>query len=70
MWTLEARTQRSVTKLEPELLPQQVQAVLDQCSVGGHLREVKYTVSTSEGKDIDSRDSRKTFIILTFCLAL
>ena len=35
-------------------------------SVGGHPREVRGTVTPSEGKDSDSSDSRKTFIILIF----
>ena len=36
----------------------------DQHSVGGHPREVRWTVTPSEGKDPDSRDSRKTFTIM------
>ena len=42
----------------------------DQHSVGGHPREVRWTVTPSEGKDSDSSDSRKTFIILMFSLVL
>ena len=38
----------------------------DQHRVGGHPREVRGTVTPSKGKDPDSRDSRKTFIILMF----
>ena len=38
----------------------------DQHIVGGHLREVRWTVTPSKGKDSDSSDSRKTFIILMF----
>ena len=42
----------------------------DQESVGGHPREVRWTVTPSEGEDSDSSDSRKTFIILVFSLVL
>ena len=35
-------------------------------SVGGHPREVRWTVTPSKGNHSDSSDSRKTFIILTF----
>jgi len=38
----------------------------DKHSVGGHPREVRWTVTPREGKDCDSSDSRKTFIILMF----
>ena len=40
----------------------------DQYRVGGHPREVRWTVTPSKGKDsdTDSSDSRKTFIILIF----
>ena len=38
----------------------------DQHSAGGHSREVRWTVTPSEGKDSESNDSRKTFIILIF----
>jgi len=38
----------------------------DQHSVGGHPREVRWTVTPSEGSDTDSSDSRKTFITLMF----
>ena len=34
--------------------------------LGGHPREVRWTVTQREGKDPDSSDSRKTFIILIF----
>jgi len=60
---LEARTHRSKARLESELPPQQIR---DQHSVGGHPREVRWTVTPSEGKDSDSGDSRKSFIILMF----
>jgi len=60
---LEARTHRSRTRLEPELPPQQVR---DQHSVGGHPKEVRWTVAPNEGKDSYRSDSRKTFIILMF----
>ena len=36
----------------------------DQHSAGGHPREGRWTVTRSKGKDPDSSDSRKTFIIL------
>ena len=42
----------------------------DRHRVGGHPREVSWTVTPSEGKDSDSTDSRKTFFILMFWLAL
>ena len=35
-----------------------------QHSVGGYPREVRWTVTPREGKDSDSSDSRKTFIII------
>ena len=35
----------------------------DQHSVGGHPREVRWTVPPSEGKDTDSSDSRKTLFL-------
>ena len=38
----------------------------DQHSVGGHPREGRWTVAPSEGKDPDSSDSRKTYIIFMF----
>ena len=38
----------------------------DQHGLGKHPREVRGTVTPSEGKDSDSSDSRKTFIILMF----
>ena len=38
----------------------------DQDIVGGYFREVRWTVTPSEGKDSDRSDSRKTFIILMF----
>ena len=38
----------------------------DQHSVGGHHRQVRWTVTPSEGEDSDSSDARKTFIILMF----
>ena len=53
----------SRTRLESELPPQQVQR---PAQVGGHSREARWTVTPSKGKDSDSSDSRKTFIILTF----
>ena len=40
----------------------------DQHSVGGHPKEVRWTVIPSAGKDSDSSDSRKAFIILIFHL--
>jgi len=46
-------------KKESELPP-------GQHSVGGHPRKVRWTVTPSEGKDSDSSDTRKTFIILMF----
>ena len=38
--------------------------------LGGHPREVRWTVTQREGKDPDSSDSRKTIIILvlTCCI--
>ena len=38
----------------------------DKHSVGGHPGEVRWTVTPSEGKDSDSSNSRKIFIILMF----
>jgi len=38
----------------------------DQHSVGGHPRKARWTVTPSERKEADSRDSSKTFIILIF----
>ena len=38
----------------------------DQHRVGGHPREASWTGTPSEGKDSDSRDSRKAFILLMF----
>ena len=54
------KTHRSRTRLESELPRQQSR---DQHSVGGHPREV------GDGKDSESRDSRKTFICI-FSLVL
>jgi len=61
MWTLEVRTQRNRTRLESELPPQQVQrsAQCWRASEGGEV-----TVTPSEGKDSDSSDSTKTFILI------
>ena len=42
----------------------------DQRRVGGHPREMRWTVTPSKGKDSDITDSRKTFIILIFLHAL
>ena len=36
----------------------------DQHAVGGHPREVRWTVTPREGNDSDSSDSRKTFTII------
>ena len=36
---------------------------IDHTHVGGHPKEVWWTATPSKGKDTDSRDSRKTFII-------
>ena len=41
----------------------------DQHSVGHH-REVRWTVTPREGKDSDSSDSRKTFIIIIILFIL
>jgi len=60
---VEARTHRSRTRLESELPYNKSR---DQHSVGGHPREVRWTVIPSEGKNSNSSDSRKTFIILMF----
>jgi len=60
---LEAKTHRSRTRLESELPHSRSR---DQHSVGGHPREAKWAVTPREGKDCDSSDSRKTFIILIF----
>ena len=38
----------------------------DQHSAGGHSREVRWTVTPSEGKDSESSDSIKILIILIF----
>ena len=38
----------------------------DQHGVGGHPRELRRTVTLSEGKGSDSSDSRKSFLILMF----
>ena len=38
----------------------------DQHSVGGHPKEVRWTVTPSEGEVSKSSDSRKTFIVLMF----
>ena len=57
----------SRTRLESELPHSRSR---DQHSVGGHPREVRWTVIPSEGKDSDSSDSRKTFSILMFWLVL
>ena len=61
--TLQARTHRRRTRLESKLATQQSRG---QHSVGGHPREVRSTVTPSEGKESDSIDSRKIFIILMF----
>ena len=50
-------------RLESELPPQQVQR---SAQVGGHPGEGRWAVTPSEGKDADSTDSRKTFIIPMF----
>ena len=42
----------------------------DQHRVGGHPREASWTGTPSEGKDSDSGDSRKAFILLMFWLVL
>ena len=60
-WTLEARTHRRRTRLEPE--PPHSRS-RDQHTVGGHPSGVRWTVTPSEGKDSDTSDSRKTFMIL------
>ena len=39
-----------------------------QHSVGGHAREVRWTVTPREGKDSDSSDSRKNLLFLYFDL--
>ena len=58
---------RCRTRLESELSPQQVHRSA-QC--WRNPREVRWTVTPREEKDSDSSDSRKTFIILMFWLAL
>ena len=74
LWTI---THRSRNKLESELPPERgvgggVGTVThstqprDQHSVGGHPKEVRWTVTPSEGEVSKSSDSRKTFIILMF----
>ena len=40
----------------------------DQHSIGGHLREVRWTVTPSKGKDSDSSDSRQNSLFLFFDL--
>ena len=65
---LMARTQRSRTWLESELPPHS--RPWDQNSGGGHPRKVRSTMTPREGKDSESSDSRKTFIILMFWLVL
>ena len=57
------KTLHSRARLESELPHSRCR---DQHSVGGHPREVKGTVTPSEGKDSDSSDPRKTCIILMF----
>ena len=44
----------------------QTRVYRDQPSIEGYPRQVKWTVTHSKGKDADSRNSRKTFIILIF----
>ena len=58
---MEAKTHRSQinTGASPTVGP-------ETSSVGGHPREVRWTVTPSEGKDSDSSDSRKTFINFMF----
>ena len=50
-------------RLESELAPQQVQR---SDSVGGHSREVNWTVISSAGKYSDSSDSGKHLFFLIF----
>ena len=57
------KTQRSRTRLESDLPHSRSRG---QHSIRGHPREVRWAVTHSEGKDSDSSDSRKTFIILMF----
>ena len=49
------------TRLESELPHSRSR---DQHSAGGHPREVRWTVTPSEGKDSDNSDSRKTIILM------
>jgi len=58
------RTHRRRIRLESELPPHS--RPRDHHSVGGHPREVRLTVTPSEGENSDSSDSRKAFIILMF----
>ena len=53
---MEAKTYRNRTILESELTPQQIQR---PHRVGGHSKEARWTVITCEGKDTNSRVSRK-----------
>ena len=64
---MEARIYKSRTRLESELPPNKSR---DKCSVGGYPREVRWTVTPREGKDANSRDSSKTFIIFICLLIL
>jgi len=58
---LAARTHRRRTRLVAPTAGPEISAVLE-----GILGEVRWTVTPSEGKDSDSSDSEKTFIILMF----
>jgi len=60
---LEGRTHRSRARLEYSCPHNRSR---DQHRVGGHPREARWTVTPGKGKDSDSSDSRKTFIILMF----
>ena len=62
---MEVRTHRSRTRLEAELPPQRARG---QRSVGGHPGEGRWPVTPSKDKDLDSSDSRTTFVILMFRL--
>ena len=44
----------------------QIRVYTDQPSIEGYLMQVKWTVTHSQGKHAESRNSRKTFIILIF----
>ena len=61
---LGGKNKRSRTRLESELPYSRSR---DQHSVGGRPRKVRWTVTPREGKDSDSNDSRKTFIIVLTC---